>query len=211
MVGRVGVALYWGWTKRSCRGHVKVIWRSISIKLQQIAILCLQTWFMRELSIIYDCSWIIQGQAPFQKVSQVVLRYPRSTRVVIAPSDLPNFHLRINSLFISPFSRTKIECQKWPNIVVLNYALNCNKFTYDCGKGNTGWSSTILRWCAKVIPRSYQGHIKVKLDKKYEKYRFMPSNFIYAWAKWYIYMTVVGSFRVKHYFRKSVSYVVLGW
>ena len=28
---------------------------------------------MRELGVIYDCSWIIQGQALFQKVFQVVL------------------------------------------------------------------------------------------------------------------------------------------
>ena len=41
---------------------------------------------MRELSVIYDCSWIIQGQAPFQKVSQVVL----STRgVAYQSSDSP--------------------------------------------------------------------------------------------------------------------------
>ena len=35
---------------------------------------------------------------------------------------------------------------------------------------------------------SYQGHIKVKRDKKkYKKYSFMPYTFIYAWAEWYIY------------------------
>ena len=114
---------------RSCQGHMKV---NLDKKIQQIAILCLPTWFIREQSLIYDYSWIIQGQAPFQKVSQVTLRYPRSTRVVIAPSDLLYFHLRINSLCNSPFARTKIECQKWPNIKVWKYALNCSIFSYDC-------------------------------------------------------------------------------
>ena len=64
-----------------------------------------------------------------------------------------------------------------------------------------GWSSPILRWCAKVIPRSYQGHIKVKLDKKYKKKVLcLPTLCMRELSD--IYMTVVGSFRVKHYFRK---------
>ena len=32
---------------------------------------------MRELSVIYDCSWIIQSQALFQKVFQVVTLFMR--------------------------------------------------------------------------------------------------------------------------------------
>ena len=155
MVGRVGVAPYCGWVQRSCRGHVKVIWRSISIKNAKNTIVCLPTWFMQELSVITDSSW---GQAPFQKVSQVVLRYQRSTRVVIACLDFPYFHLRINSLLDSPFSRTKIECQKWPNIVMWNYALNCNKFTYDCVERVT---RVVVPLYLGGVQRSFQGHIKV--------------------------------------------------
>ena len=155
MVGRVGDSLQWGTLNakvmpRSWQGHMKV---NLNKKYKKYH-LCLPTWFMRELSVIYDCSWIIQGQAPFQKV----LRYPRSTLVVIAPSDFPYFHLRINSLFNSPLSRTKIECQKWPNIVVWNYALNCNKFTYDCVE-RVAWVGAPLYWGG--VQRSFKCQIKV--------------------------------------------------
>ena len=37
------------------------------------SILCLPSLYMRELSVMYNCSWIIQGQALFQNVFQVVL------------------------------------------------------------------------------------------------------------------------------------------
>ena len=182
-VTRVGVPLYWGGVQRSFQGHIKVISRSNSTKN---TMLCLPTLSMRELSVIYDCSWIIRGQALFQKVSQVVLRYLRSTRVVVAPSDFPYFHLRINSLFNCSFSRTRNWMPKVTKYSSVELCLELQQiYKWLCGKGNTGWSSTILRWCAKVIPRSYQGHIKVKLDKKYH---VMPSNFIYAWAKCYIWL-----------------------
>ena len=123
MVGRVW--LHFTGVER--KGHAEVMSRHM--KVIKNTILCLPTWFMRELSVIYDCSWIIQSS--IIQVSQVALRYPRSTRVVIAPSDFPfGFSPSDKSLFNSPFPRTKIECQKWPNIVVWNYALNWNKFTW---------------------------------------------------------------------------------
>ena len=57
--------------QRSFQGHIKV---KLDKKCEKIYfILCLPTLFMRELSVIYDCSWIIQRQALFQKVLQVAL------------------------------------------------------------------------------------------------------------------------------------------
>ena len=60
---------------------------------------------MRELSVIYDCSWIIQGHAPFQKVSQVVLRYPSSD----SPFGFPLFSPSDKFTIQIPL---EIECQK---------------------------------------------------------------------------------------------------
>ena len=60
---------------------------------------------MRELSVIYDCSWIIQGPAPFRKVSQVVLRYPSSD----SPFGFPLFSPSDKFTIQIPL---EIECQK---------------------------------------------------------------------------------------------------
>ena len=70
--GQHGLKFYY--TEVVCKGHSKVISRlykgQTRSKIQKKNILCLPTLFMR---VIDDCSWIIEGQALFQKVFQVVL------------------------------------------------------------------------------------------------------------------------------------------
>ena len=69
------------------------------------------------------------------------------------------------------------------------------------GKGSMGWSSTILR----CVQKSYQGHMKVKLDKKLQKISILclPTCFMCELG---VIMTVFESFRVNDHFSRCLKW-----
>ena len=71
--------------------------------------------------------------------------------------------------------------------------------------GETGWGCTLLVLNAKVMPRSCEGHEKVNLHKKIPKIVILCLLTRLMHELSVIYMTVVGSFRVKHYFSRYLE------